>query len=194
MKTPKETRLTVSAVLPRPTAAGQATAYSPLTGVSDTHPFFHLIGRVSAEWAQFEHVLDLVIWSLVGLDHAVVACVTAQVVGAQSRCNAIIALTMQRGLPSRLIKECRELSNKVHKPQTARNRIVHDAWFVVPGTKTVARYKKMARDEWIYGVEPVTGAQIQQTITDIKELHARAALLLTNVLAVLAPLPGKDSS
>jgi hypothetical protein len=45
----------------------------------------------------------------------------------------------------------------------------------------------MARDEWIYGVEPVTEKQISKTIDDIKALHAKASQLRESVLAARVP-------
>jgi hypothetical protein len=123
VKKPGKIKAEGTGVFPQPTVEVHAVLYSPLTDVSEDHPFFRLIGRVSAEWAQFEHTLDLVIWILVGASDPLMACVTAQVMGAQPRCNAIIALIKQRGLSDRLRKECTSLIKDAHGPQTARNRI-----------------------------------------------------------------------
>ena len=36
----------------------------------DNHPAYSLIGRVAAEWARLEHILDTIIWELAGLEPA----------------------------------------------------------------------------------------------------------------------------
>jgi hypothetical protein len=182
------------ATLSAPTTAVVATVYRGLTDIPENHPLFSLIGRVAAEWTQLEHILDIIIWSLVGKHNSrVTACLTAQVQGAQAKCWAIQALLLEKGLPKSASTAVNTLLKDVHKPQNARNRIVHDPWFAEVGGSSIARHTKMARNEWVFGIEPVTESQITQTIKDIKELQAKALQLLQIVSALLTPSPKTDA-
>jgi hypothetical protein len=182
------------ATLSAPTTAVVAAVYRGLTDIPENHPLFSLIGRVAAEWTQLEHILDIIIWSLVGKHNSrVTACLTAQVQGAQAKCWAIQALLLEKGLPKSASTAVNTLLKDVHKPQNARNRIVHDPWFAEVGGSSIARHTKMARNEWVFGIEPVTESQITQTIKDIKELQAKALQLLQIVSALLTPSPKTDA-
>jgi hypothetical protein len=62
----------------------------------DNHPIYSLVGRATSAWAHLEHTLDLIIWDLIGLDPKRIACVTAQIIGATNRYNAIESLLGQQ--------------------------------------------------------------------------------------------------
>jgi hypothetical protein len=172
----------------RSTARAILHAYRSLADVPEQHPYFNLIGRVAAEWAQFEHILDLTIWWLVDKhNNRLMACLTAQIQGAQSKCYAIIAILQERGLPNELVKSVRDILKETHSPQSARNRIVHDPWFAEPSENLVGRHKKMARDELRFGIEPVNAADIEKTITEIRVLQTKANELRSSVCAALVP-------
>lgn len=57
----------------------------------DNHPIYHVIGQVAAEWSALEHILDQVIWELLGPPTEQGACITSQLMGVGPRCRAIIA-------------------------------------------------------------------------------------------------------
>lgn len=125
--------------------------------------------------------MDEIICNLAGAEPAITTCITAQILGAQNRCYAIIALLIRRDLPEGLRKQFKTLINDTHGPQAERNRAVHDAWFLEPTEDIPARYKKMAREEWIYGIESVSKEQIEETIAKIRALQLKASQLRQSV-------------
>ena len=172
-----------------------ATQHRPLVMLPEEHPFFSVIGRIAAEWAQFEHTLDMTIWLLVNKrDNRLMSCLTAQIQGAQSKCQVIEALLNVKELSPALREATKKLLHKLHVPQSARNRIVHDPWLTEIDASSgsakegkIARYKKMAKDERRFGPEPVSQAEIEKTIEDIKEIRTRAEKLRADVEAALPP-------
>ena len=91
-----------------------------------------------------EHVLDLIIWDLTGVDPARIASVTAQINGATPRYKAIAALLRQRNQAAfnKLAEKIEELMQKTYKPTEQRNRIVHDPWYILHG-QLPAQFKAM---------------------------------------------------
>lgn len=120
-------------------------------------------------------------------DKKLLSCLTAQIVGAQSRCNAIIALLITHNLPEKLKKEFRVLINESHSPQNKRNRILHDAWFYEFSTdkEEIKRFKKMARDELVFGTEVVSSTELWKAFLEMRELRLKAEKLGRNVTAAL---------
>ena len=62
------------------------------TPLPDNHPAYALIGRAASEWARIEHILDMIIWELAGLDQMTGSCMTTPQFGYRARLNIIMAL------------------------------------------------------------------------------------------------------
>ena len=74
---------------------GTATGPDPLP---PEHAFYALIGRVIAEWARFEHILDTLIWDLSAVEAVKGSCITGRLAGAGQRCHTIKALCTAHAL------------------------------------------------------------------------------------------------
>ena len=109
---------------------GGVAAFShPPMPLPDQNPFYALIGRVAAEWAQIEHILDLTIWDLCAADHLLASCITGQIAGQYGRFNAIHALAAAKGFDKKMLDRIEHLSNTTAGLSKRRNRFVHDAWY-----------------------------------------------------------------
>src|SRR5260370_17366071 len=65
------------------------------------HPIYAKVGKVASDWAHVEHTLDMIIWELSGIEFQKGAAITAQLMGAFSRFNAILPLLAQPALANR---------------------------------------------------------------------------------------------
>ena len=156
------------------------------------HPFYASVGRVASEWAHLEHTLDLIIWELTGLHPKYAACITSYIMGVGSRCKAIIALSLAKGLepPTFEPKAFRSLMNDSYAVADMRARIVHDPWYAEYNSQVPSQFRAMAYSDRRYGLHDVTDAEIDDTIDKIRKLNERAMALRTSVATALAALRG----
>ena len=167
----------------------------------EDHPAFAAIGRVAAEWAHFEHVLDMIIWDLVCHPeyHPRLACLTAQLIGSAGRFRAIISLLNERATSNldippnlkhqeaaiNLAKRFKALMGRSFDASEERNRIVHDAWFTSKKTGEAAQFRAMPFREPHYGVEIIDSNSFKGTVEKIRDLSKQATALKNEVLALL---------
>jgi hypothetical protein len=148
----------------------------------DKHPFYRLVGQVTSEWAHLEHALDLIIWRMAGVEEAKGACLTGQIMGASPRFLAIIALATLKQVNEKVIEEVRDLMRRTFDVQEARNRAIHDPWFISGGaTGQVAQFKSMPKKELVYGMKDVDEAEIKKLIERIRR-RSQDALSLQDKL------------
>jgi hypothetical protein len=144
----------------------------------EDHPIYAKIGRVASEWSHVEHVLDWIIWGIIGGQPAHAAGVTAQLNGAYSRCNAIIALLEARKVLTQ------ELQNKIEAFRGAcsttgnlRNRIVHDAWYVSLGREGVATWRAMPKEDMRFGLMDLPDRYFENVLAKISRRFQEALVL-----------------
>lgn len=141
------------------------------TPLPDDHLFYPLIGRVAAEWAQLEHVLDLVIWDLSKGEKIANSCVTAQIMSHFPRFKAILALAEHRGYDKATLSKIRSLSGKMVDLAEKRNRYVHDAWILESfgeDMNEVGQFQSYSAKTKTFGFSPITEKEILDCINDIK--------------------------
>ncbi len=161
----------------------------------ENHEIYNLIGRVSSEWAQLEHVLDMLIWRLSGLDGPAGHCITGQLLGHAPRFYAVIALLKHHGFATDLQTDAVELMNRTENLSNKRNRIVHDAWYVEhdmedPMLKEAQQFKGAARNElrkvgndMRYGIQDTGGkAEVEKVISAIRSRCDEVARFRRRVL------------
>src|ERR1700674_5533818 len=102
----------------------------------DDNPIYSLVGQVASDWAFIEHILDLIIWELAGINHAKGACLTAQITGHHNKCDSIIALETYLGFSASTIKRVEDLKGSLYNVSNPRNRIVHDPWILIRTVNT----------------------------------------------------------
>ena len=144
------------------------------------HPMHALVGRVAAEWSQVEHFLDIAIWRLAKVDDVTGACMTGQIIGSFAKMMAIKALCIHRKLDDKSFAQLKDLSIKMKGSQDRRNRILHDAWYVMEtdgAEPETQQFKSMARDEWLFGFHEVDEKYVNETLEKIGRRFAEAGNL-----------------
>lgn len=146
----------------------------------EDHPFYQLIGRVVAEWAQLEHILDLIIWDLTKGETVANSCITNQIMSAFPRFKAILALAEHRGHSETALAKIRSLRGKMQEISDERNRYVHDAWFIQTSGQDmseVGQFKSYSEKNKSFGFSPITEAEIIRCIDKIKSASKKASAL-----------------
>jgi hypothetical protein len=161
--------------------------------LNDDHPVYHLIGRVTAEWSHLEHVLDRILWHLLGVKPEQAACVTGQLIGTGPRYRAIIAqltyLKIREPNAEKYIGRVNKLNDAIHGPQEKRNRIVHDEWFADHREEQLAQFRAWPAKDLRFGISPVLRAEIESTVVAIRKLTDRAEQLFKDIRAhIKAPV------
>jgi hypothetical protein len=131
------------------------------------HPIHALVGRVAADWAMVEHLLDITIWHLTGLSESMGACLTGQIMGSYGRMATIHSLCLHRNLDEKILKRISEITRSLKGSQDRRNGILHDAWYFEHTEKRTEQFKSMARDEWLFGFHAVDEAFLHETLDKI---------------------------
>ena len=94
--------------------------------------------------------------------------------GATPRFSAIIAfLHMMAEADPRFrktLKKAMALSEKCFSVSEARNRIVHDPWFVDKSDSGVAQFMSMPRKDLHYGIRKKDFDWLKETISEIQAL------------------------
>jgi hypothetical protein len=92
---------------------GEAIISPVLSPLPEAHPLYADIGRVAAQWAHYEHILDLIIWDLAATGPEKGACISGQLVGTTPRYFAMLALGTTRGLRHQTL-DINPGTNEVH--------------------------------------------------------------------------------
>jgi hypothetical protein len=161
-------------------------AFKPLT---DDHPCYALVGRIAAEQARIEHLLDGIIANLADLDEATAACVTGQMVGMFPRYSALFQLAHQCNMPPKIKEEVSNLRNRSGDIGEKRNRAVHDPWLEEIGSGSPYQHKGKAKANVAYGPAPVTELELLQTLSKLQSHRQRVFNLREAVWAATHPSP-----
>lgn len=104
------------------------TAPISIEGLEANKSHYAAIGRVAAEWAFFERIIDA--WSL---DYAAVTeqigvCFTAQIMGSRAKLDAFISLAGLFGASKSRLAGLRRFAQNIVGLAEQRNRAIHDMW------------------------------------------------------------------
>ena len=155
------------------------------TPLPDDHPFYPLIGRVTAEWAQLEHVLDLIIWDLTKGDKTTNSCVTGQIMSHFPRFKAILALADHRGHDKKTLSGIRKLRDSMFSVSEKRNRYIHDTWILQTfgeGMSKVGQFKNYSGKNKTFGFSPISENDILDCIEEIKTKTKSISALRSKLL------------
>ena len=133
------------------------------------HPAYASIGRVTAEWARLEHLLDAIIWEMAGVRHETGPCITGQMVGHAPRFNAIGALGLLCGLNASLLKEIEKTNHSLYELAKERNRVVHDAWYIDPATGQISQFRSVLPKKINFGPVDVNDQYTEELVARINK-------------------------
>ena len=137
------------------------------------HPFYAQIGRVASELAHLEHMLDLIIWDLIGGDQRLLACITSQIMGVGPRCKAIAGLAAAKHVDDALIKPIRKIMSDSYGLADRRNRVIHDPWYLEHSSDTPGQFRAMPYSDPRYGIQDISKEEIDGLLAEIDVMKAR---------------------
>lgn len=141
----------------------------------DDHPFYALIGRVTAEWARLEHTLDQIIWDLSEGSVEALSCTTVQIMSHYPRFKAIKSLARYRGHSDALISDVNKTAGDIQNLSDKRNRYIHDAWFLQTSgdqegnINEIGQFKSLSAQNKKFGFHPISETEMTDFIRDIQE-------------------------
>ena len=135
------------------------------------HSFYAVIGRVVAEFAQVEHILDLAIWDLCAADQLLASCITGQLLGQSGRFLALQELADAKGFDKAMWKRIETLKSGAAILFKRRNRFVHDAWYET-GVGQTGQFRSYSGKEGVFGFHEVTSADAEKIIVSVKKMAA----------------------
>jgi hypothetical protein len=129
------------------------------TAKMETH--YAAVGKVTSNWAEFEHRIQWAIWNIAGLDNLTGACITAQIGSSGRLIDALIALLRLKGATGSSITSLNKFAEKVGEKQRQRNRIIHDPWsFKIPNGQA-ARDQLSAKGEVSSSLVPHSTKEVE---------------------------------
>lgn len=149
-----------------------------------------LMGGITNAWAQLEFEIDRGIWTLLGSQHQLAACVTSQLNYVHPRIKAFIALVHLHGGDNQTIRELNTFyQDRISGLSELRNRSVHDPRMLDYDTQSVHRFEATAKPKITFG-------WTLETTLDLKTLHDRIYQVVTDfnilrdkVIAAIQALP-----
>jgi hypothetical protein len=149
------------------------------------HPLYATIGLITAEWAQLEHILDLIIWDLAEIPQAIGSCITGQMMGHSPRCKAIQTLGLLKGLDTQLLDGIQRLSNQLFEVAGERNRIIHDAWYIEHTSGQIGQFKSPSPKKKDFGISDIEMTTVSATLSKIQTKLIQGQKLRSDILDVL---------
>jgi hypothetical protein len=156
------------------------------SALREDHPIYALVGRVAAEWANYESILDRIIWKLADLSGPRGACITAQLMGAGVRLVTITSLANHRGIMQKISDTIGELENRTYSLQENRNRADHDPWFLETPTNVVKQHRSQPKKQKVFGFVPIDSNSLDILIAGIVKLNKRAIDLHNEISLALS--------
>lgn len=149
-----------------------ATVHSP---IPDEHPYFAKIGRVIARMAQFDHVIDIIIWDLTGLDSENASAITSPYQTQKQRFAGLRSHLEARGLLIAFETAVQALQDKARAAARRRNRITHDPWYINM-SGDAARLQSQSR-HLDFGFNDVSENEFEQILVEVDDLIEQATML-----------------
>jgi hypothetical protein len=133
--------------------------------IPTTH--YAAIGKVVANWAAFEHLIESALWVLAQIDDEPAACLTAQIPNMARRFDALLALLRLHGASEEIIKEINKFVDATHALTTKRNRVAHDAWHWEFKTQRALRLEISAQKRLVYGFTAMPEEEVEEVVEEI---------------------------
>lgn len=102
-------------------------------------PFLTALGRVATGWAEYEHLVNTMIWDLSNIERFAGSCLTSQLIGSGPRFRCLLSLLKIRGAQQEIIGAFNSHSSEAEKIGRQRNRALHDPLLLNYEKGTIAR-------------------------------------------------------
>jgi hypothetical protein len=144
------------------------------------------IGKVAANWAALELIVDSACWVLAGVADEPGVCLTSQVAGIQRKLDALTALLRFREKPENLVKQVNKIAKDARGLSERRNRVVHDPWQTGGLLGGPHRLEASARAKLVFESVPMGTGEVIALVDDIWALTNRFTVLMMG-LGIVAP-------
>jgi hypothetical protein len=142
---------------------------------------FAAMGKVVANFAAFEAILQSAIWRFANVDDEAGICLTAEL-SLHRSFDALIALARLRGATDDMLKRLAKFAADTQNGIKAqRNRIVHDPVYFEPDSSAPNRLKISARKTVVYGYEPAPTAAIEKLVDNIGDRISKFERLIEEI-------------
>jgi hypothetical protein len=163
--------------------SARLSVHSPLPA---QHPFYALVGQVASEWAHLEHILDVIIWTMVSsVDRVTIACVTSQIMGVGPRCKVILNLCKLKNVTMEL-KPIRTLMGDSFTVADMRARFVHDPWYMELDSQQPSQFRAMPYSDPRYGFQEIKESDAADVLAKIRGLQEQANAVKAMVFHALS--------
>jgi hypothetical protein len=149
--------------------------------------YYTAIGRVASAWAMFELHINFTIWELANVQQQHGACITAQILAPVPRFKALVALFQLRGASETAIGKINGLAGTANDLANKRNRLVHDASFIVPATGVFQQLRITADRKLDFGLVPVSIEEIDEIERRIRKLIKDTGKAIQDAIDGLPP-------
>ena len=147
-----------------------------------TEKHYAAIGRVAADWAFLEALIDNWSFSFAMTEPNIGTCFTAQILGPRGKLDALISLIHQRGARKTTLRALETFASDTTPLAESRNRAVHDPWFFddpnLPTRFHATARKRLSRKEI-----KVPTAKLVSTASHTQNHRRRFERLMVNALA-----------
>ena len=155
----------------------------------DAH--FAAVGRLTDAWARLELNIDQAIWRLADTQHALGACITAQLIGVNRRLMALRSLVVARG-GKKTAAKLGTFAGSLSGLQTKRDRAVHDVRLMNTQSGKIDRLQITAQNKPEFGWKAETKETLQETQEKILEKIGEFTALFVEIGAELDSLRDED--
>ena len=127
-----------------------------------------------------EHILDMVIWELAGLDQMTGSCMTAPQFTYRARVNMIMALVARNRMSPNAVGLAKALKKMVANNAHIRNNYIHNAWYIEEkngGPPVAGQLFSFSFGNPHFGFKPVDMNQFENDIATLTGIAANASEL-----------------
>lgn len=160
------------------------------TNIPESH--LAAIGRIANNMAQLEFQIDLGIWTLIGANQQLTACLTAQFISPIPRLKAFTGLCEVLGGSPDSIAKLNTFSGSLSGLIEWRNRLLHDPRMIKKRTRTVARLQITAKPKVHFGFIDESIADINKIIEKIGNSIKEFINLRDNIISEIESLTQKS--
>jgi hypothetical protein len=160
------------------------------SSISDEH--YSAIGKLVANWAALEAIINSAIWRIGGIQDEIGACVTSQIFTFDAKMKALISILKVHGNLNSTVSSLNKFHDDVRPISNFRNRLVHDPWVHDEITNLPQRLQITSDKKPLFEYIPESITQINETSEKLGELIHQFQKIINRAIAKLPPLPEKQ--
>jgi hypothetical protein len=144
--------------------------YRPEGAYAERH--YAAIGKVAAEWAEFEFILDTRTLRLGAFDTKRGLCLTLQIIGPGRKLNAYMSIALLNGASDTTIKKLLKFQGRAFELAEKLNRVVHDQWMIFPSGSS-HRFEATANKKLVMEYKEHPTESVDMLMKEIRSLILR---------------------